>query len=88
MGYFHSNDMWVAALPQSGTGAWERGMGPRMREDTGGGEVCTPILTFPHQGGREGNREGDGSPHARGQREGEGANEGREVTEPSLRIGS
>ena len=67
-----------------GKGGWV----PACARTTGGGEVCTPILTFPHQGGREGNREGDGSPHARGQREGEGANEGREVTEPSLRIGS
>ena len=67
-----------------GKGGWV----PACARTTGGGEVCTPILTFPHQGGREGNREGDGSPHPRGQREGEGANEGRGVTEPSLRIGS
>ena len=32
-------------------------MGPRIREDTGGG-VFTPILTFPRQGGREGNGRG------------------------------
>ena len=36
------------------------GVGPRMREDTGGGgyswgtlEGITPILTFPHDGGRD-----------------------------------
>ena len=41
------NDMWGG-----------RGMGPRMREDNGRGLglgwVYTPILTFPPQGGREG----------------------------------
>ena len=38
------------------------GMDPRMREDNGGGMggVCTPILTFPPEGGREG-RDGMGS---------------------------
>ena len=33
-------------------GETEGGMGPRMREDTGGGDF-TPILTFPPEGGRE-----------------------------------
>ena len=31
-----------------------RGMGPRLREDTEGGMGFTPILTFPPEGGRDG----------------------------------
>ena len=62
VGMAHSNGMegrWrpygatrLFAGPRNGT--WGRGgkMGPRMREDKGG--VFTPILTFPPQGGREG----------------------------------
>ena len=59
---------WVPASART-TGD---GMGPRIREDNrgmgwvpafartrrGGGEVCTPILTFPPEGGREGKGEG------------------------------
>ena len=44
--------------PLKGEGKRE-GMGPRIREDTGG-EDFTPILAFPPQGGRE--KRGDGSP--------------------------
>ena len=34
------------------------GMGPRIREDKGGGEVFIPIQTFPRRGGRVGRGEG------------------------------
>ena len=33
-------------------------MGPRIREDKGGGEVFIPIQTFPRRGGRVGRGEG------------------------------
>ena len=60
---------WVGGFVFAGGG-----MDPRMREDNGGGMggVCTPILTFPPEGGREG-RDGLAGSCSRGGRDGMGS---------------
>ena len=47
MGVDEGWEPWGKSLLGRGRGK----MGPRIREDNGRG-VCTPIPTFPHQGGR------------------------------------